>query len=291
MDFIEITYRNSLGGLIVFSDYFEPFVFTKFEPSGTNNTVQSVQSPFQDGSLPVGSRLESLPLPLEFDIYAKSSEELKEFKKKIYSVINPKIPSGIITYKEGSIIREIEVQIERIPYFPSGKDNRIGSYQKCVIDFIALFPYWRDITDSKKSLAAYRESLTLPFELPVTMGVEGESTIIMNDGHVETPIEIRFSGPSVNPVIQNQSTGELIKINRTLEMGDVLYINTSPGNEKRVEIQRSDGSIEDAFHWIDIFESTLFNLVPGENYLVYKADSGTEEAIVSISYRNLYYGV
>jgi Phage tail protein len=291
MDFIEITYRNSLGGSVVFSEYYDPLVITKFEPSGTNNTVQSVQTPFQDGSQPVGSRLESLPLPLEFDIYAKSSEELRSIKKKLYSVINPKNPSGILTYKEGSTIREIEVEVERIPYFPSGKDNRIGSYQKCMVDFIALFPYWRDITDSKRSLAAYRESLALPFELPATMGVEGESTIIMNDGDVETPIQIKFSGPSVNPVIQNQSTGELIRVERTLEMGDVLYINTSPGNEKRVEIQRANGTVEEAFHWINIFESTLFKLLPGENYLVYKADSGTEEAVVSITFRNLYFGV
>lgn len=61
---------------------------------------------------------------------------------------------------------------------------------------------------------------------------------IVNDGHVETPIEVEFHGPAENPRVTNLTTGEYVQVNRTLTSDDVLFINTAFRN-KIVEIERN----------------------------------------------------
>lgn len=76
------------------------------------------------------------------------------------------------------------------------------------------------------------------FKLPFRMKQRGEPRKnIINEGHVETPVEIEFHGPAVNPQILNLITGEFIRIERELTSDDILYINTAFG-EKKVEIMQ-----------------------------------------------------
>jgi hypothetical protein len=287
----KVTFTNARGESIIFSDS-PPYLLLSFTGTGEIPTdIGTQKAPYQDGVTYVDSMLQGRPLDIQCEISATTPEELFSLRREISKVFNPKLGEGIISYEYYGEIKEIKVAVENPPSFPSGNGASGLVYQVSSISLFAANPYWMDVADSKRSLSAYKDSLTLPFELPETMGVEGDSTVLYNYGDVDTPIEIIFHGPSVNPVIINQSTGELIKINRTLGTGDALYVNTSKGYQKRVEIHRSDGIIENAFHWIDIFQSTLFHLIPGANSLIYKADSGTEDAVVNILYRNLYVGV
>ncbi|MEI5909450.1 phage tail family protein [Bacillus spongiae] len=287
----KLTFINSKGDTIIFEEK-EPFLLQSIDGvEATDVTNQSQRVPFQDGEIPLDTLIEPRIISLTVMLLANSSAELKDYRRKLISVLNPKLGEGRLLYENNGDVKEISAKIEQMLSFPSGKDNKGTNFQTTIFSFRCSNPYWTDETDTKASLAAYRESLTLPFTLPAVLGVEGESAVIFNDGDVDTPLEIELHGPSINPVIENKTTGKLIKVNRELEKGDILYINTDKGKDKKVEIQKADGTIENAFHWLDIFESSLFELVPGENYLSYYADVGTEDAVVNIKYRNRYVGM
>lgn len=111
-----------------------------------------------------------------------------------------------------------------------------------------------------------------------------------NDGDVETPVLIHYQGPAKNPFIQNETTGEFIKVNYDLEETDVLEINTAFG-AKRVEVVGGDGGRTNVFHWIDL-NSTFFQLMPGDNTLRYDSDeeADRERARVTVYWYNRYAG-
>jgi hypothetical protein len=287
----KVTFINARGEAITFSDS-PPFIITSLNGTGEIPTdIHTQKAPFQDGVSYIDSSLQGRPLDIKCEISATTPEELFELRRRISKVFNSKLGEGTLLYEYYGEVKQINAIVEKPPSFPDGSGSKGLVYQITSISLFCPNPYWTDTTDTKKSLAAYKESLTLPFELPATMGIEGDSTLIINQGDVDTPFEIEFYGPSVRPKIINQSTGEMIEINRTLNSGDILYINTSPGHNKKVEIKRSDGSIENAFNWINIFNSSLFKLIPGDNILKYQADTGTEDAVVNISFKNLYVGV
>ncbi|MDT2247849.1 phage tail family protein [Paenibacillus larvae] len=70
---------------------------------------------------------------------------------------------------------------------------------------------------------------------------------------------------------------------------DVLHIDTEFG-KKRVEIVRASGTVENAFHYIDL-ASTFFTLVVGKNKLEYNSNNDSSKTKVTVSYRNRYVGV
>lgn len=81
------------------------------------------------------------------------------------------------------------------------------------------------------------------------------------------------------------TTGEFIKVNRTIPPGYKLVLDTSFGN-KRVEIVAPDGVVENAFHYIDL-ESTFFSLEVGEIKFGFITEGGNPEVYVEYKHRYL----
>ncbi len=114
---------------------------------------------------------------------------------------------------------------------------------------------------------------------------------INNTGAVECGMRIQFKALAtvINPSLFNINTREFIKINKTLNAGDVLECTTEFSN-KRIEMIRNNGSRENVFNWIDL-DSEFLQLEPGDNLLRYNADSGIDNLEVAIYYTPLYLGV
>ena len=91
--------------------------------------------------------------------------------------------------------------------------------------------------------------------------------------------------------MRNLTTGEFIRVRREIKEGEKLIINTSEGRNRKVVIDRDNGVIENAWGYIDIWESTLLHLDVGENILSYDALNSGGQALVYISFRKLYVGV
>ncbi|MFB8985000.1 phage tail family protein, partial [Clostridioides difficile] len=92
-----------------------------------------------------------------------------------------------------------------------------------------------------------------------------------------------------NPSLFNVNTREYIKINRTLEAGDLLEITTEFAN-KRIELVKSNYERINVFNWIDL-DSEFLQLEVGDNLFRYDADVGIDNLEMSIYYNPLYLGV
>jgi hypothetical protein len=284
----EISYTNERGQTIDFSasPSLKALTFDGF--GDVDADVQSHYSPYQDGSKFIDSVLSERPLAIEFMITGFNTNEVAQVRRNLSRVLNPKIPGTLTVVASGETF-VINVVPEHVPKFPSGSSNQGARFQRGVIDLIAHDPYWREPQEVSHALTAYEGLFSFPFSFPIEFGREGDSTVLSNDGTVDTSIELNIQGPVANPIITNETTGEYLKLNRALAADEVLHINTSRHN-KRVEIYRDGAVIEKAWGYLDEY-STFFTLIPGDNLLSYKADSGVDTAIASVAWHNKYLGI
>lgn len=214
------------------------------------------------------------------DYYNDENSETE--RQKLIKFFNPK-KQGILTVNYCGVERYILYEVE------SFKDLRENLYESLTfkVDLVCPDPYFKEYIIGEE-ISTWIGGWKFKFKLPFKFKTKGETRRnIYNSGHVEAPIEAIFKGPGVNPAIINHTTGEFIKVNRTLTSDDTLIITTAFGN-KKVEIERN-GVRTNAFNYIDL-DSTFFSLVVGDNLIEYTTES-LEPQSVEIRYRNRYLGV
>ncbi|ARK28799.1 phage tail domain-containing protein [Halalkalibacter krulwichiae] len=251
--------------------------------------IQAQKSPYQDGSTFLDAVLQERHITIGLKIIGDNEVELSQRKRRLSSIFNPKLGLGILKVAIANEIYEIEAAAESVPFYPDGKTNRGKYFQKAQINLICPKPYWQSPIIRTEELNAFVPKLKYPTTYPVTYGTRGSEATLTNDGHVATPVEIVFEGPAVEPIITNRTTGEFIKIRRELGAGEKLVINTAFGRDRKVEIDRGNGVIENAWGYIDIWESALFQLEVGSNIIEHNALSGYGS--VTVSFKNQYVGI
>ncbi|MGN9161212.1 phage distal tail protein [Clostridium sulfidigenes] len=208
----------------------------------------------------------------------------KEFERqKLIGFFNPK-RQGILTVNYCGIEKYIAYEVES---FKAPMDNLYAPLN-FKVDLVCPDPYLKEY-EMGEEISTWIGGWKLKFKLPFKFKQKGEpKKNIFNSGHIETPIEVFFKGPAVNPCVQNNSTGDFIKVNRVLTSDDILYISTEFGHRK-VEIVRN-GVKENAFHYIDP-KSTFFQLQTGDNMIEYTTENDLDPQSVEVRYRNRYLGV
>lgn len=279
-----ITFTNSMGESVEL--YRSPFFLTKIEGLGdVEAEVQNQRAPGQDGSSYIDATLSERYIPIEVDIL----KDFDENKRYLSRVFNPKLGPGLLSYENELGIREIRAVAEHVPKFT---DNRPILTQKAVIDLVCHDPYWLSLEDNTEPIAEWTGGMIFPWILgdlkqpAFALSEKGYAKKIYNDGDAPAPVEIIFLGGGLNPIVQNNTTGEFIKVNRELAITDKLIINTAFGN-KSVVIEDELGNRTNVFNWIDL-DSTFWQLVPGENAIEYGSDSEMLESSVIINYRKKY---
>ncbi|MGM9924784.1 MAG: phage tail family protein, partial [Bacillus sp. (in: firmicutes)] len=267
-----------------------PFQISSLEGTGNVEAeIQTAKAPYQDGTTAVGVILQPRVISLGFRIKTDQIETLYELRQRAASVLNPVYGEGELRYEYPGGVKVIEAIPEHVPTYPAGSSNRGPTFQKAVISFYCPDPYWKDVKSISEPLYAVQGAFTFPLELPTEMGIQGSTYVIDNKGAFPAPLQIEFSGPSTNPRVTNETTGEYIQVNQTLEANQRLIINTAMG-KKVVEIVNQDGTRRNAFNWLDL-NSTFFQLNLGENKLTYSAEDGKQDAVVTITYQNRYSGI
>lgn len=281
----QVTFINKLNESITFSIN-KPFLLASLDGfSSVTAEINSIKGYSQDGSTYNSTFLDSRQLVIGFSLLADSKEDLMLFRDRIFRVFNPKLGEGYLYYSYAGVERKIKCVPESVPII-----NIISRRKDCSgeVILIAHNPFFTDIDEKLIELTTWTGGLNFPLNLPFTLKQKGENIKnIYNDGHVDTPIEIIFKGPAIDPRIENKTTGEFIQVNRQLTSEDTLYITTEYGN-KKVEIERN-GVRENAFNYINL-NSTFFNLGLGDNLIEYSTKS-LESKGVSIKYYNKYLGI
>lgn len=283
----KLTFTNSRG--ISVSFYLSPFTIESLTGIGeVGADVQGQRSPYQDGDTYIDTLLQPRYITLEGSITNTNSTKIREYRSFLLSVCSPKLGLGKITLELDGDIKEIEGVLDGAPVFPERGQN---PFQQFIITWKCPNPYWQSIEQKTEPLAAFMPKFTFPFSFPVQFGERGSQATLINDGDVPCPVEIEFNGPATKPIIKNITTGEFIQINKELLAGEKLIINTSEGRDRRVVIDKGNGVIENAWGYIDIWESTLFMLDVGENVIAYDAIASGGQAVVKVSFRKRYVGV
>lgn len=223
------------------------------------------------------------PISIEFD-YLENDEKKSQMRQTLIRFFSP-FRSGNLTIDYMGTERTIQYEVSGFKI----SSKNIYEGLSCLLELSCMDPMFQDVIENGEQISTWIGGWKWKFKLPFRMKQRGEpQKNIINEGDVETPVEIEFHGPAVNPKIINHATGEFIRIKKEITSDEVLYINTAFG-KKKVEIIRN-GTREDAFDYIDL-DSRFFSLRPGDNVIEYQSENGLAPQSVQIYYYNRYLGV
>jgi hypothetical protein len=284
-----IIYTNARGQSVELKSS-APFLLELIDGLGdVDADIQTQKAPFQDGSTYIDTVLQERAISMQIAILASDTATLLQQRQYLASVFNPKLGKGVLRYENGETVREIEAVPDSVPAFPSGQDNRGPIFQKALVNLLCPEPFWLDEFSTSEKMSYILGGLSFPLRLGTMFANRGFKKVLYNQGDVATPVTIEFYGPATNPVVWNRTTGEFIRVSRTLAETDKLVITTDFG-KKSVTIENADGSKTNVFNWIDL-ESTFWQLVPGDNIIEYGSDSDATKSRVIVSYKNRYLSV
>lgn len=239
-----------------------------------------------DGSTIVGSRIKERLIPFTAEYTAlDGQEELR--RQELISFFNPRHPVKLSVNHCG-VKRWISASVRS---FKDGRKNLFEPLSFLVI-LLCPDPFFRG-EDFHENMAGKFPLLTSNFAIPQTIGfgfsrrVFKQETTFNNNGHNPCGLVLTFAanrGPVTNPKFINMTTGELIRIIVTMELGDVLTINTNRG-ETRIELngvnisQKKDRT------------SKYFKINQGSVVLKYSADDGYANLDVWLKWSQEFLGV
>ena len=283
----KIVYENERGLSIELNHTGPLFIFKPEGFDGIQTEVVSNKGIYQDGININRNVLNERILTLNCYMVIDTEQQRAFLKNKLYSTFNSKA-KGRLTVYANTLIRTAEnVVVIQSPIFDDDYEtsNELVPFQ---IQLMMPTPFFTS-GEIGSEIATWYGGFSFKTKLPLKFKQKGDTKKkIFNEGHVDTPVKIYFEGPAVNPSIKNLTTNKLIKINRTIEAGEVLIINTEYGN-KTVEIESND-TVLNAFHYLDL-DSEFFSLIPGDNLIEYTTDNELDVQKVEIRYKERYLGV
>ena len=284
----KIICKNSYGYKLEFG-YSFPFYLDSY--SGIHNydgNVATIKSAFGVGVSYIGTSVNSREINLVIGF--KDGADLTTRKQQIINVF-PLKDKGTLYYYENDIERKINYYVENVSLV------RKANYVYYNINLLCPSPYFMDINETIATLQNWDKLLEFPLEIIDEEGIEfdnrNESTSIeiINNSHIPYGMTITFiaNGQVVNPILKNNSTGEQLKLNYTLDTGERIVVTTY-NNEKSIVHIESTG-IETNINNSLVFGTKFLQIPNGVNKYVTDAEEGLANLDCSISYYNYYEAV
>lgn len=285
----KLIYKNSKGQELTLSNS-RPFILESIDNYANINTSVSTSNSVVDGVSIDNISIKERTLPVTGAIIGNNREDLDRKRAYLSALFNPKFPSELI-YTNNALTRKVDCVVQDITFQPS-----TGLMQKFLVQFICPNPFWKNLYTQKEEVALWQGDFEFLLEIPedgIEMGHRVSNLIcnVYNSGDVGCGMKIHFRALATlrDPSLFNVNTREYIKINQTLEVGDLLEVTTEFSN-KRIELLKSNGTRINVFHWIDL-DSEFLQLSVGDNIFRYDAEEGIDNLEVSIYYTPLYLGV
>lgn len=281
---------DTLGGEDnVILHFGEPVILgTVSGTSGTDVNIISSKIPGMDGEYLHDVKLESGEIKAQVNVYGKDRREMYENRFKLIRCLTAKSSPGTVYYYNDYISAKIGAIPQSSPKFT----DRVRNYNEADITFFTPNPHWESLDERIVKIAWVGNEFEFPIAIEPTMQfgvIKSKETVIINAA-LNTSIIITITAPATNPIkIRNNTTGQVIELERDLTENEQLIINTKRSN-KSVTLVHNDGTREDAFHYITP-DSELFELVPGANELEYINWDENEPTRVVIAFHELYSGV
>lgn len=284
----EIILQNKLGSIRIGGA--PPYILNSFDAGSPKSTLLTTKAPGQDGKTLEGNLLEERTPTITLTIHADGIQDLYDRRRKLLAFLSPK-SSGTMLYTNNAGTRAIPYTVDGEPT----SKGRTGVGMQILVQLFCPDPFWLDIEETRKDMAAWIGDFEFPLMIPEKIGIElghRMSTRIVNaynPGDVPCGIRIEFTALAsvIAPSLVNINTQETMRVKRTLEAGDQLIISTATGNE--IVKMRHSGLETNALNYIDI-QSDFLQLSPGDNLLRYGANAGIDNLECAIFYTPYYMG-
>ena len=291
----KIIYENERGISIELNREGPLFLSSVEGFGGLEADIVSSKSAYQDGISISKTILKDRILTLNCYLSIDNEQQRYILKKKLYNAFNPKIKGHIKIYTDAGQLRGAsDLRVIQAPLFDDDYKglNDLVSFQ---IQLAMPLPYFEDLVENKVEFGSEVGNFFFDWELKEEgneLSIKNNSNVvnIFNSGDCEVPLKLVFKASSnvKNPRIYNVYTKEFIKINKTMEAGEIITITTNKGN-KRVE-SILNGKTSNIFNNLDI-QSDFIWLDIGDNVIAYDAEEMIEQLEVNIYYTNYYLGV
>lgn len=191
--------------------------------------------------------------------------------------------------------RSRKVSIEG--YCENAEAGLFDQNQTMQVSIICLDPFLKDFSLIYSDISQTLSSFEFPFAIEkegieISQFNKDRIGVVNNRGDVETGAIITitaFSQTVHNPIIGNDSTGQYMRLNLTMNVGDVVVINTNKGN-KSVKLI-SNGLTSNIIGRLG-YGSDWFVLKKGQNQIrINTSDGVTSGMKVVFEHRNLFKGV
>lgn len=291
----ELKITNSRDDSIIFGRHF--YLSDDFDLSNLSATINYSEST-ADGSSYQNTKLDNR----EFDISFFIKHEVKEYwwieekRNEAYKVFNPKCNPFRIDFTTISGEKYyINANLQGSPTFAMTEEESNLYWQDGLLQFSANDPFIYKKDAISVDVATWIGSFEFPLEIPedgIEMGYRSPSLIVnvLNDGQETTGMMIRFRalGTLTNPSLFNVNTREELKINITMQGGDIIEISTY-SRRKTIKLIRN-GVETNIFDNLDL-SSKFLQLDVGDNLFRYNADNGLDNLEVSINFTPRLLGV
>ena len=277
---------NGLGEFLSFGKD-PPFIISTVENlNAIKLSYGQIKTIGQDGVIIQNESVQPLNLVVRGLINVDIDEEhkLNEYINQITSIFNPKKGKGLLRYiDDNNTTYEIECVISSFEISNRPIDKTYTS-RKFKVELLCPNPYWK-ATTTLVQMGYGLGGFSFPLQLPTKFAEILTKVVITNYGDAPVPLLIKFYGPATTPELRNNTTGEVIRVNRVLTSDEVLIINTDDNNLD-VQVQNlTTGTTEDAWNYIDITACDFFKLQIGDNEIEFSTGDATEDARVEIYYR------
>lgn len=265
-------------------------LLTYFEDEGINGEFTKYKGVNQYGQSINKTSFSERQINLNGTILADNRAQIEVLKRQLVRVLNP-LQDVVLKYNTDYINKEIIIRAEHTPKFSTefATNNEVALAFKSSLN--ASYPFWQDQKENVTNIETWEGGFEFEFEITsdgFEFAKKGPNELeFINYGDEESPLEIFFNGPALNPMIK-LNNNKFIKVNKQIQDTEILHISTAYGH-KKVEIIKSDGNRENAYNYIDLKSKiSLFNLNVGENILSYSTEGDFIPQSVVIKYKNKY---
>lgn len=289
---VKITYRNTNGDELIMGR-FAPFYILGYSGFGMpDNTIDTQELYGMAGARKITSSVNVRDLELIMLIKSESFEELKQIKREVLRVLNPAF-AGTLTYQVLDKVYEIDVEI--VKGFDTQTQTSLA--EKSAVQFKALDPFWRDVSDYKNLVPLNEVRPLFRFPLQITPEYKfaemkpGEIITINNSGDADVGavFTLRFTKQVVNPRVFDIRKQAFFGFSKTFQAGDQVQFSTVRG-KKSVTFTPSGGTPVNAMS-MRMQGSSFITLNIGQTFLQVQADEGIDGVLGTLDYNPLVLGV
>ena len=194
----KLVFTNSRGQSVELTNS-APFVLQKIGGTGNVDTdIQTSKAPYQDGETLHDALLSKRVITIEATAAGADIADMYSKRQLLCSVFNPKLGQGVLTYQNDHTTKQIKAICEDLVDF---KDRK-GNNQAFDVTLICSEPFWLDTAITERTMQYQMGGLMFPLKLPSKFSETTYKRVLTNNGDVETPVEIEFYGPAINPTVR-----------------------------------------------------------------------------------------